>query len=157
MYRVGIEVVSRKGVLLVFFRGDVSGRCSPGHSASNNRDRRRSNNASQTRLTSHRVIYYRSASSQFHEFLAVRSTKFGRHVRIDLGMVPIPKQIGHMNGLEGWAHWGHPAKRDLDGASKTICTLQFSYRCRYRRLLKTTHNCAQYRTTTHNYAQWSIV
>ena len=26
-------------------------------------------------------------------------------------------------------------------------------RCRHRRLLKTTHNCAQLNTTTHNYAQ----
>ena len=25
----------------------------------------------------------------------------------------LPKQIGPMNGLEGWAHCGHPSKRDL--------------------------------------------
>ena len=25
-----------------------------------------------------------------------------------------------MNGLEGWAHWGHPSKRDLAGASKAV-------------------------------------
>ena len=25
-----------------------------------------------------------------------------------------------MNGLEGWAHWGHPSKRDLAGVSKAL-------------------------------------
>ena len=35
--------------------------------------------------------------------------KFGRHVRIDLGMVPIHKQIGPV--LEGWAHWYHAGLR----------------------------------------------
>ena len=34
-----------------------------------------------------------------------------------------------------------------------IFTLHSSRRCRHRRLLKSTHNCAQLRTTTHNYAQ----
>ena len=36
-------------------------------------------------------------------------------------------------------------------------TLQLSYRCRHRRLLKTTHNCAQPRRTTHNGRFYSFI
>ena len=42
----------------------------------------------------------------------------------------LPKQIGPTNGLEWWAHWGHPSKRDLAGASKAldveICTAKLA-------------------------------
>ena len=47
-------------------------------------------------------------------------------------------------------------RSETAGASKEFFTLQLSYRCRHRRLLKTTHNWAQLRTTAHNYAQWSF-
>ena len=46
-----------------------------------------------------------------------------------------------------------PQMRFLDA----IFTLQLSYRCRHRRLLKTTQNCAQLRTTTHNGQFYSFI
>ena len=45
-----------------------------------------------------------------------------------------------------------PQLRFLDA----IFMRQVSGRCRHHRLLKTAHDFARLRTTTHNYAQWSI-
>ena len=75
-------------------------------------------NTQSRQLNGHPPTSIGAASSKFDEFLAKRSQFDIDHDQIwqayadRSGNGSYLKKNGPMNGLEGWAHCGHPSKRD---------------------------------------------